>query len=86
MAKSNEPSAAAAARESNAKVMNRTDLTRRLVARLKGEEAVVAGIGNTNFDLWAVGQRAAEFLHAGQHGPGVSHRSGRRAGASRSAA
>ena len=38
-----------AGRASNAKVMNRTDLTRRLVARLKGEEAVIAGIGNTNF-------------------------------------
>ena len=38
-----------------AKVMNRSDLTRRLVARLKKEEAVVGGIGNTHFDLWAAG-------------------------------
>jgi TPP-dependent 2-oxoacid decarboxylase len=44
-------------RASNAKVMNRADLMRRLVARLKGEEAVIGGIGNTNFDLWAAGQR-----------------------------
>jgi len=24
---------------------------------LKGDEAVIGGIGNTNFDLWAAGQR-----------------------------
>jgi len=69
VAKSKAPSVAAAARESNAKVMNRTDLTRRLVAKLKGEEAVVAGIGNTNFDLWAAaGQRAANFYMLGSMG------------------
>jgi len=37
----------------NAKVMNRFELTKRLVAQLQRDEAVVAGIGNTNFDLWA---------------------------------
>ena len=47
----------AAARVSNAKVMNRLELTRRLIATLKGDEAVIGGIGNTNFDLWAAGQR-----------------------------
>mgnify|MGYP003297315460 CR=1 FL=1 len=30
----------------NTKVMNRLDLTSRLVARLKHEEAVIGGIGN----------------------------------------
>ena len=35
----------------NAKRMYRFDLMRRLVARLKDEEAVIGGIGNTNFDL-----------------------------------
>ena len=43
----------------NTKVMNRFDLTSRLVARLKNEEAVIAGIGNTNFDLWAAGHHRA---------------------------
>jgi hypothetical protein len=37
----------------NTKVMNRFDITSRLVAKLKNEEAVIGGIGNTNFDLWA---------------------------------
>ena len=46
-----------AASARNTKVMNRFDLTTRLVAKLKQDEAVVGGIGNTNFDLWAAGQR-----------------------------
>lgn len=36
-----------------AKVMNRFDITKRLVALLHQDEAVVGGIGYTNFDLWA---------------------------------
>src|SRR5882672_8143612 len=40
----------------NAKVMNRFDLTKRLVGQLKRDEAVIGGIGNANFDLWASGQ------------------------------
>lgn len=51
-----------------AKVMNRADLTRRLVARLNHEEAVVAGIGHTNFDLWASGQRPQNFYMLGSMG------------------
>jgi len=51
-----------------AKVMNRSDLTRRLVARLKHEEAVVGGIGNTHFDLWAAGQRPQNFYMLGSMG------------------
>lgn len=50
------------------KVMNRADLTRRLAARLKNEEAVVGGIGNTHFDLWASGQRAQNFYMLGSMG------------------
>jgi thiamine pyrophosphate-dependent acetolactate synthase large subunit-like protein len=51
-----------------AKVMNRADLTRRLVARLKNEEAVIGGIGHTNFDLWASGQRPQNFYMLGSMG------------------
>jgi thiamine pyrophosphate-dependent acetolactate synthase large subunit-like protein len=52
----------------NTKVMNRADLTSRLVARLKNEEAVVGGIGNTNFDLWAAGHRPQNFYMLGSMG------------------
>ena len=50
------------------KVMNRSDLTRRLVAKLKKEEAVVGGIGHTHFDLWAAGQRPQNFYMLGSMG------------------
>jgi thiamine pyrophosphate-dependent acetolactate synthase large subunit-like protein len=53
---------------SNAKVMNRFELTRRLVARLHNEEAVIGGIGNTNFDLWSAGQRPQNFYMLGSMG------------------
>jgi thiamine pyrophosphate-dependent acetolactate synthase large subunit-like protein len=52
----------------NAKVMNRFTLTQRLVGKLTREEAVVGGIGNTNFDLWAVGQRPQNFYMLGSMG------------------
>jgi thiamine pyrophosphate-dependent acetolactate synthase large subunit-like protein len=52
----------------NAKVMNRFDLTKRLVGHLKREEAVIGGIGNANFDLWANGQRAQNFYMLGSMG------------------
>ena len=48
--------------------MNRFELTKRLVAQLKHEEAVVGGIGNTNFDLWAAGQRPQNFYMLGSMG------------------
>jgi thiamine pyrophosphate-dependent acetolactate synthase large subunit-like protein len=51
-----------------AKVMNRADLSKRLVARLRGDEAVIGGIGNTNFDLWAAGQRPQNFYMLGSMG------------------
>ena len=52
----------------NAKVMNRFDLTKRLVGQLKHEEAVVGGIGNANFDLWMSGQRPQNFYMLGSMG------------------
>ena len=48
--------------------MNRFDLTSRLIAKLKNEEAVVGGIGNTNFDLWAAGHRPQNFYMLGSMG------------------
>ncbi len=50
------------------KVQNRAELTRRLVAKLAREEAVVAGIGNTNFDLYAAGHRPQNFYMLGSMG------------------
>ena len=50
------------------RIMNRSNLTKRLAARLKNEEAVVGGIGNTHFDLWASGQRAQNFYMLGSMG------------------
>ncbi|HEX9073843.1 MAG TPA: thiamine pyrophosphate-dependent enzyme [Pseudolabrys sp.] len=52
----------------NAKVMNRFDLTKRLVSRLNRDEAVIGGIGNANFDLWASGQRPQNFYMLGSMG------------------
>jgi len=55
----------------NAKVMNRFDLTKRLAGQLKHKEAVIGGIGNTNFDLWASGQRPQNFYMLGSMGLAV---------------
>jgi thiamine pyrophosphate-dependent acetolactate synthase large subunit-like protein len=52
----------------NTKLMNRFDLTKRLVARLQHEEAVIGGIGNTNFDLWSAGHRPQNFYMLGSMG------------------
>ena len=49
-------------------VMNRHDLTKRLVNLLKNDEAVIGGIGNTNFDLWAAGRRPQNFYMLGSMG------------------
>jgi thiamine pyrophosphate-dependent acetolactate synthase large subunit-like protein len=57
-----------AATAHNAKVMNRFELTKRLVAQLKREEAVIGGIGNSNFDLWMSGQRPQNFYMLGSMG------------------
>jgi thiamine pyrophosphate-dependent acetolactate synthase large subunit-like protein len=52
----------------NTKVMNRFDITSRLVGKLENEEAVIGGIGNTNFDLWAAGHRPQNFYMLGSMG------------------
>jgi thiamine pyrophosphate-dependent acetolactate synthase large subunit-like protein len=51
--------------------MNRAELTRRLVAKLRRGEAVIGGIGNTNFDLWAAGPRPENFYMLGSMGLAV---------------
>jgi thiamine pyrophosphate-dependent acetolactate synthase large subunit-like protein len=53
---------------SEAGVMNRSALTRLLAGKLKSEEAVIGGIGNSNFDLWASGQRPQNFYMLGSMG------------------
>lgn len=55
----------------NAKIMNRFDITKRLAAKLKHDEAVIGGIGNTNFDLWAAGRRPQNFYMLGSMGLAV---------------
>ncbi|RXG96971.1 thiamine pyrophosphate-dependent enzyme [Bradyrhizobium zhanjiangense] len=52
----------------NTKVMNRFHVTSRLIAKLGNEEAVIGGIGNTNFDLWAAGHRPQNFYMLGSMG------------------
>src|SRR5262249_57735190 len=42
--------------------------TSRLIAKLENEEAVIGGIGNTNFDLWAAGHRPQNFYMLGSMG------------------
>src|SRR5437879_6800523 len=52
----------------NTKMMNRFYLTSWLLEKLKNEEAVIGGIGNTNFDLWAAGHRPQNFYMLGSMG------------------
>ncbi len=52
----------------SAKTLNRTALTGRLVASLKHDEAVIGGIGNANFDLFAAGHRPQNFYMLGSMG------------------
>ncbi|GIX09579.1 thiamine pyrophosphate-dependent enzyme [Elioraea sp.] len=54
----------------NAKVMNRFELTKLLVAKLS-DQAVIGGIGNANFDLWAAGRRPENFYMLGSMGLAV---------------
>jgi thiamine pyrophosphate-dependent acetolactate synthase large subunit-like protein len=63
-------------RRDQAKVLNRFDITRRLVAKLKHDEAVIGGIGYTNFDLWGAsesphGRRQQNFYMLGSMGLAV---------------
>ncbi len=55
-----------------AAVQNRSVLTRLLVSKLNAQEAVIGGIGNTNFDLWASGQRPENFYMLGSMGLAAS--------------
>jgi len=50
------------------KTLNRTALTRLLVASLRHDEAVIGGIGNSNFDLFAAGHRPQNFYMLGSMG------------------
>jgi thiamine pyrophosphate-dependent acetolactate synthase large subunit-like protein len=56
---------------SNFKLMNRFALTCRLVEQLKRDEAVIGGIGNSNFDLWNAGPRPQNFYMLGSMGLAV---------------
>jgi thiamine pyrophosphate-dependent acetolactate synthase large subunit-like protein len=53
---------------SSAKTMSRAALTKTLVQKLKRDEAVIGGIGNTNFDLFAAGHRPQNFYMLGSMG------------------
>ena len=52
----------------NTKVMNRFDVDLAAGRKLNNEEAVIGGIGNTNFDLWAAGHRPQNFYMLGSMG------------------
>jgi thiamine pyrophosphate-dependent acetolactate synthase large subunit-like protein len=64
------------ANREQAKVMNRYDITKRLIGLLRADEAVIGGIGYTNFDLWAAsaspsGRRQQNFYMLGSMGLAV---------------
>ena len=54
-----------------AKVMGRFDITKSLVGKLHKDEAVIGGIGHTNWDLWASGRRPQNFYMLGSMGLAV---------------
>ena len=56
---------------SDTKVMSRFALYQRFVPKLKREEAVIGGIGWSNFNLWAVGHRPQNFYMLGSMGLAV---------------
>src|SRR5207237_85681 len=51
--------------------LNRTALTKLLVQKLRHDEAVIGGIGNSNFDLFAAGHRPQNFYMLGSMGLAV---------------
>ena len=64
------------ANREQAKVMNRYDITKRMIGLLHQDEAVIGGIGYTNFDLWAAsdspsGRRQQNFYMLGSMGLAV---------------
>jgi len=56
-----------------AKVMNRFDITQRMLKLLRNDEAVIGGIGYSNFDLWGAsgGKRTQNFYMLGSMGLAV---------------
>jgi thiamine pyrophosphate-dependent acetolactate synthase large subunit-like protein len=56
---------------SNSQRLNRFEITKRMVATLNDGEAIIGGIGNTNFDLWCSGQRPENFYMLGSMGLAV---------------
>jgi thiamine pyrophosphate-dependent acetolactate synthase large subunit-like protein len=48
--------------------LNRAALTKLLVQKLRHDEAVIGGIGNSNFDLFAAGHRPQNFYMLGSMG------------------
>jgi thiamine pyrophosphate-dependent acetolactate synthase large subunit-like protein len=59
-------------RREQAKVMNRLDLTKRMLKLIPDTDAVVGGIGWTNFDLWTADKtRARNFYMLGSMGLAV---------------
>jgi thiamine pyrophosphate-dependent acetolactate synthase large subunit-like protein len=52
-------------------LMERLDLTQRLIRLLGHDEAIVAGIGNTSFDLFGAGHRPQNFYMLGSMGMAV---------------
>ncbi len=64
------------ANRDSAKTMNRYDIAKRMVGLLHRDEAVIGGIGYTNFDLWAAsdsphGRRPQNFYMLGSMGLAV---------------
>src|SRR5580698_8565771 len=58
-------------KRSEAKVMNRAELTKRVVSKLHQREAVIGGIGYANFDLFGSGDRPENFYMLGSMGLAV---------------
>ena len=53
---------------SNTTPLNRFEITKRMADKLTRGEAVIGGIGNSNFDLWCSGQRPENFYMLGSMG------------------
>jgi thiamine pyrophosphate-dependent acetolactate synthase large subunit-like protein len=63
------PASASTTRDgSNTTPLNRFEITKRMVDKLTRGEAVIGGIGNSNFDLWCSGQRPENFYMLGSMG------------------
>ena len=58
-------------RATGAALLDRLDLTKRLVALLDNDEVIVGGIGNSSFDLFGAGHRSQNFYMLGSMGLAV---------------